>query len=150
MKTIRVTGKGQIKVHPDMTRITMTLTGMYPEYAETLRRSSEDTEKLKDVLCTFGNSNLPDLVLISPPVVNRIVFAIGIHPACSGDLQQAVFIKHPGKLGFGELVAVFFLSQFSERPFRIPIPRRAGFYAIIMNFPSFFCQQKTLQRREKC
>ncbi len=54
MKTIRVTGKGQIKVHPDMTRITMTLTGMYLEYAETLRRSSEDTEKLNDVLCTFG------------------------------------------------------------------------------------------------
>ena len=54
MRTIRVTGKGQIKVHPDMTRITMTLTGLYPEYTETLRRSSEDTEKLKNVLCTFG------------------------------------------------------------------------------------------------
>ncbi len=29
MRTIRVTGKGQIKVHPDMTRITMTLEGIY-------------------------------------------------------------------------------------------------------------------------
>ena len=27
MRTIRVTGKGQIKVHPDMTRIVITLEG---------------------------------------------------------------------------------------------------------------------------
>ena len=56
MRTIRVTGKGLIKVHPDMTRITMTLEAMYPEYADTLRHSSEDTEKLKDVLAPFGFS----------------------------------------------------------------------------------------------
>ncbi len=56
MRTIRVTGKGQIKVHPDMTRITMTLSGLYKEYDETLRRSSEDTEALKDVLSGFGFS----------------------------------------------------------------------------------------------
>lgn len=54
MRTIQVTGKGQIKVRPDMTRITMTLNGLYKEYAETLRRSSEDTEALKDVLSGFG------------------------------------------------------------------------------------------------
>ena len=54
MRTIRVTGKGQIKVRPDMTRITMTLTGLYKEYGETLRRSSADTEVLKDVLAEFG------------------------------------------------------------------------------------------------
>ena len=54
MRTIRVTGKGQIRVRPDMTRITMTLTGLYKEYGETLRRSSEDTEALKDVLSGFG------------------------------------------------------------------------------------------------
>lgn len=54
MRTIRVTGKGQIKVKPDMTRITMTLTGLNKEYSETLRRSSEDTEALKDVLSGFG------------------------------------------------------------------------------------------------
>ena len=53
-RTIRVTGKGLIKVHPDMTRITMTLEGVYPEYADTLRHSSEDTEWLKDVLEPFG------------------------------------------------------------------------------------------------
>ena len=54
MRTIRVTGKAQIKVHPDMTRITISLEGIYPDYSETLRRSSEDTEQLKDLLSTFG------------------------------------------------------------------------------------------------
>ena len=54
MRTIRVTGKGQIKVKPDTMRITMTLTGVFKEYGETLRHSSEDTEALKDVLSAFG------------------------------------------------------------------------------------------------
>ena len=54
MRTIRVTGKGQIKVHPDMIRITMTLTDRCKDYAETLRQSSEDAETLKDVLSDFG------------------------------------------------------------------------------------------------
>lgn len=54
MRTIRVTGKGQIKVKPDMIRITMTLTGLYKEYGEALHHSSEDTEVLKDVLTEFG------------------------------------------------------------------------------------------------
>ena len=54
MRTIRVTGKGQIKVRPDMTRITLSLEGTYPEYGEALRRSSQDTEQLKDLLAGFG------------------------------------------------------------------------------------------------
>ena len=54
MRTIRVTGKGQIKVRPDMTRITLSLEGTYPEYGEALRRSSQDTEQLKDLLTGFG------------------------------------------------------------------------------------------------
>ena len=54
MRTIRITGKGQIKVHPDMTRITMTLQGLYRDYSETLRRSSEDTEQLRKILEPFG------------------------------------------------------------------------------------------------
>ena len=54
MRTIRVTGKGQIKVKPDMTRITLSLEGTYPEYSEALRRSTEDTEKIKDLLAPFG------------------------------------------------------------------------------------------------
>ncbi len=54
MRTLRVTGKGQIKVHPDTTRITISLEGTYPEYGETLKHSSMDTEGLKDILNTFG------------------------------------------------------------------------------------------------
>ena len=54
MRTIRVTGKGQIKIHPDMTRITITLQGVYKEYGDALMHSSMDTETLKDVLSEFG------------------------------------------------------------------------------------------------
>ena len=54
MRTIRVTGKGQIKVKPDTTRITISLEGTRPEDGETLRHSSQDTERLKDVLSAFG------------------------------------------------------------------------------------------------
>ncbi len=54
MRTIRVTGKGQIKVHPDMTRIVITLEGTYREYMETLRQSSEQTEVLKGMIESYG------------------------------------------------------------------------------------------------
>ena len=54
MRTIRVTGKGQLKVHPDMTRITITLEGRNMDYGETLKRSAEDTEQLKATLEPFG------------------------------------------------------------------------------------------------
>ena len=52
--TIRVTGKGMLRLKPDVTRITITLTGCYKEYAESLKRSSEDTESLKDVIAGLG------------------------------------------------------------------------------------------------
>ena len=54
MRTIRVTGKGKIRVHPDMTRITITLEGKEYDYGETLKRSAEDTEQLKMTLEPFG------------------------------------------------------------------------------------------------
>ena len=54
MRTIRVTGKGQIKVRPDMMRIAISLEGICPDYAEALQRSSRDTEHLKEVLSAFG------------------------------------------------------------------------------------------------
>ena len=54
MRTIRVTGKGLIRLKPDVTRITMTLSGHCGEYGETLSLSSLDTEELKDVLSRFG------------------------------------------------------------------------------------------------
>ena len=50
MRTIQVTGKGQLRVKPDQTRITLSLEGLYPEYGEALRRSAEDTERIKDLL----------------------------------------------------------------------------------------------------
>ena len=53
-RIIRVTGKGNLKVKPDVTRITMALEGCYKVYEETLRHSSEDTECLKDILEGFG------------------------------------------------------------------------------------------------
>lgn len=63
IKTIRVTGKGQIKVKPDVTRITLTLTGCYPEYGQTIQKSSEETEELKRTLlpCGFEQSELKTL-----------------------------------------------------------------------------------------
>lgn len=54
IRTIRVIGKGQIKVKPDMIRITITLKGNYKDYEETLQRSAQDTSQLKDILISFG------------------------------------------------------------------------------------------------
>ena len=63
MRTIRVTGKGQIRLKPDMTRITITLEGTYPEYSEALRHSSKETEAVKDLLTMhdFERSDLKTL-----------------------------------------------------------------------------------------
>ena len=49
-RIIKVTGKGNLKIKPDMTRITITLEGQNKEYAKTLAQSSRDTEALKDIL----------------------------------------------------------------------------------------------------
>ena len=49
-RMIKVTGKGNLKVRPDMTRITITLEGQNKEYDKTLEKSSNDTEALKDIL----------------------------------------------------------------------------------------------------
>ena len=54
MRTLRVTGKGNLKIHPDLTRITITVTGKNKDYAETLKNSSETTEKLKTLFAQFG------------------------------------------------------------------------------------------------
>lgn len=50
MRTIRVTGKGQRRVRPDLTRISISLEGMEKEYGATLRRSSEETQHLRKLL----------------------------------------------------------------------------------------------------
>ncbi len=54
MRTIRVTGKGQLKVHPDMTRITIELEGIHMDYTDTLMESSRATEEMKKLLVPYG------------------------------------------------------------------------------------------------
>ena len=54
MRTIRVTGKGQLKVHPDMTRITIDLEKVCKEYSDAVEASAKDTEALKEELAPFG------------------------------------------------------------------------------------------------
>lgn len=54
MKTIRVTGRGLLRVAPDATRVTMTLEGCSAAYDEALRRSSEETEQVKALLSRLG------------------------------------------------------------------------------------------------
>ena len=53
MRTIRVTGKGQLKLKPDTTRITVTLEGVFERYEETMRRSGSDTEQLRELIKAF-------------------------------------------------------------------------------------------------
>ena len=55
-RVLRVTGKGQLKVKPDMTRITMMLEGVRKDYAKALKASAEDTENLKSLLAKEGFS----------------------------------------------------------------------------------------------
>ena len=54
MRTIRVTGKGRIRIRPDMTRITLTIEGTDPEYSRALEKSSKDTEEVGELLTGFG------------------------------------------------------------------------------------------------
>lgn len=53
-RTIRVTGKGMIRLKPDTTCITVTLDGISKVYAETLKRSAADTEQIRSVLTEIG------------------------------------------------------------------------------------------------
>ena len=53
-RTIRVTGKGTIKLRPDVTRLTITLSGHEKEYADTVERSSRDTEALAAAITPLG------------------------------------------------------------------------------------------------
>ena len=53
-RTIRVTGKGKLSVKPDMIRLRINIEGMYEEYDETLRKSSDCVEILKDLIEKLG------------------------------------------------------------------------------------------------
>ncbi len=52
--TVRVTGSGMIRLKPDTVRVSMTLEGVEREYAAAIRRSADDTERVRDALCAAG------------------------------------------------------------------------------------------------
>ena len=54
MRTIRVTGNGLLEIAPDTTRITISLHGLYPEYGDALRHSSEDSSVLREMVFQLG------------------------------------------------------------------------------------------------
>lgn len=54
MRTIRVTGKGKLKVHPDMTRVVFSLVGLDEDYSEALRWSAGRTEECREILNGLG------------------------------------------------------------------------------------------------
>lgn len=53
-RTIRVTGKGRLKIRPDMIRLTIKLEGRSKEYGEALELSAEQTGELKEVFERLG------------------------------------------------------------------------------------------------
>jgi hypothetical protein len=53
-RIIRVTGKGLLKLKPDMTRLTLSIEGTYPDYSKALKRSCDDTDSLKEAIQTLG------------------------------------------------------------------------------------------------
>ena len=54
MRTIRVTGKGNIKVRPDVTRVSIELSHTDKQYSEALERSVKDTEAMKQLIVKLG------------------------------------------------------------------------------------------------
>ena len=53
-RTIRVTGKGTLKLRADLTRLTLTLQGTDTDYGAVLQRSAADTGTLRAVLEKLG------------------------------------------------------------------------------------------------
>lgn len=54
MRTIKVTGKGRLKLRPDTTRLTLTLGGAEQAYDAALERSAEETRALASALASAG------------------------------------------------------------------------------------------------
>ena len=46
-RSIRVKGKGKISVKPDTIRLNIEAEGLFPEYGETVKKSAEETEKVR-------------------------------------------------------------------------------------------------------
>ena len=53
-RTIRVTGKGKLSVKQKMIRLRISIEGIYEEYDDTLRKSSDCVEILKDLIEKMG------------------------------------------------------------------------------------------------
>ena len=53
-RTIKVTGRGRLRLRPDTTRITATLAGVYKDYAEALEKSAGSTGEVCDALARCG------------------------------------------------------------------------------------------------
>lgn len=56
MRTIRVTGRGSVSVKPDTTSLKITFEGLYKDYEETVRQSSEKTKLLREAIEKSGLS----------------------------------------------------------------------------------------------
>ena len=54
MKTIRVTGKANLNVVPNQTKVSLTIRGFAMEYSEALEQSVIDTRVIKDALESYG------------------------------------------------------------------------------------------------
>ena len=54
MRTIRVTGKGGVPVKPDTTSLKISFEGLYKDYEETVRKSSEKTKLLREAIEKSG------------------------------------------------------------------------------------------------
>ena len=50
MRTIRVTGKGNLKIPPDQIRLILTLQGTHPTYEKAIAESTKATDALKNML----------------------------------------------------------------------------------------------------
>lgn len=54
MKTIRITGTGQLRVTPDSTRILIALNDVCAEYEEALKKAAEERKTLQETARRFG------------------------------------------------------------------------------------------------
>lgn len=63
-RVIRITGTGNIKVKPDMTRVTMTISDIDKQYEKALAVSSQNSESLRKIVSELGFS-VSDLKTVS-------------------------------------------------------------------------------------
>ncbi len=54
MRMIKVVGTGTVKMKPDMIRIGITVTGIYRDYSEALKKADSDTAAIRDIIENAG------------------------------------------------------------------------------------------------